>query len=99
MVWGAMNVCFFGFLRSGEAWAPSPKSYDPTWHLCIGDLGVIRFSLFSVALGGLCGKKVPRYFIVSVNHLAYSSYFHKKEFVLVQNNVKEFHFQYCMGVL
>ena len=35
-----MNVCFFGFLRSDEACAPSPNSYDPTWHLCLGDLAI-----------------------------------------------------------
>ena len=35
-----MNACFFGFLRSDEACAPSPNSYDPTWHLCLGDLAI-----------------------------------------------------------
>ena len=29
MIWAAMCVCFFGFLRSGEVCTPSPTEFDP----------------------------------------------------------------------
>ncbi len=31
-------MCFFGFLRSGEAVAPTTRSFDPAVHLCCGDV-------------------------------------------------------------
>ena len=40
MLWGAMNLCFFGFLRSGEICCPSESVYDPAWHLCLQDVAV-----------------------------------------------------------
>ena len=40
MVWAAMNMCFFGFLRAGEVCSPTGSSYDPTWHLCVSDLAL-----------------------------------------------------------
>ena len=40
MLWAAMNLCFFGFLRSGEICCPSPTLFDPTWHLCVGDISL-----------------------------------------------------------
>ena len=40
MLWAAMNMCFFGFLRAGEVCTPSGASYDPSWHLCVQDLAL-----------------------------------------------------------
>lgn len=40
MLWAAMNMCFFGFLRAGEVCTPTSSSYDPSWHLCVGDLAL-----------------------------------------------------------
>ena len=40
MLWVAMNMCFFGFLRAGEVCTPSGASYDPSWHLCVQDLAL-----------------------------------------------------------
>ena len=40
MVWAPMNTCFFGFLQAGEVCAPSTSTFDPSWHLCVGDLAV-----------------------------------------------------------
>jgi integrase len=40
MIWAAMNLCFFGFLRSGEICCPSTTAHDPTWHLCIADIAI-----------------------------------------------------------
>ena len=38
MFWGAACLTFFGFLRAGEAMAPSIQSYNPNCHLSIADL-------------------------------------------------------------
>lgn len=38
MLWAVSCLCFFGFLRLGEAVAPSPGSYDLNCHLCFGDV-------------------------------------------------------------
>lgn len=40
MLWAAMNVCFFGFLRAGKICTPTASSFDPSWHLCVGDLAL-----------------------------------------------------------
>ena len=40
MLWAAMNMCFFGFLRAGEVCTPSGASYDLAWHLCVPDLAL-----------------------------------------------------------
>ena len=39
-LWAASCLCFFGFLRSGEAVAPKMGEYDPTVHLCQGDIRI-----------------------------------------------------------
>lgn len=38
MLWAVSCLCFFGFLRSGEAVAPSVGSYDPNCQLCFSDV-------------------------------------------------------------
>ena len=38
--WAAMTTCFFGFLRAGKVCSPTATSFDPSWHLCIGDLAL-----------------------------------------------------------
>ena len=38
MLWAAMNLCFFGFLRSGEICCPSESAFNPTWHLAPQDV-------------------------------------------------------------
>lgn len=40
MIWAAMNLCFFGFLRSGELCCPTSSSFDTTAHLAPGDLSL-----------------------------------------------------------
>ena len=40
MLWAAVTMCFCGFLRSGEVVVPSPSSFDPSLHLCYGDVMV-----------------------------------------------------------
>ena len=40
MLWAASCLCFFGFLRMGEAVVPSNSSYDPEVHLSAGDVKV-----------------------------------------------------------
>ncbi len=40
MLWAMACMCFFGFLRSGEAVVPSEGSYDPEVHLSVGDVRV-----------------------------------------------------------
>jgi len=39
MLWAAMCLCFFGFLRSGEAVAPDTE-FDPSQHLSYNDVAV-----------------------------------------------------------
>ena len=40
MLWAAVCLCFFGFLRAGEALVPSDATYDPAVHLSHGDVRV-----------------------------------------------------------
>ena len=40
MLWAAVCMCFFGFLRSGEVVAPAEADYDPAVHLSYGDVRV-----------------------------------------------------------
>ena len=40
MLWAAMCVCFFGFLRSGEVCTPSPSEFDPSTHLAPSDVSL-----------------------------------------------------------
>ncbi len=38
MLWAASNMCFFGFLRSGEVVVPTETTFDSTAHLAYGDV-------------------------------------------------------------
>ena len=40
MLWAAASTCFFGFMRAGELSIPSAEAFDPTTHLCFGDLSI-----------------------------------------------------------
>ena len=40
MLWAASCLCLFGFLRSGEIATPSPKEFDPAYHLGFKDVCV-----------------------------------------------------------
>ena len=38
MLWAAVTLCFFGFLRSGEVTLPSDSAFDPATHLTFDDI-------------------------------------------------------------
>lgn len=57
MIWAAMNLCLFGFLRSGEICCPSPSSYNPTWHLCVGDIAIDKPQDTRVLFATIKGSK------------------------------------------
>ena len=38
MLWSAFQLCFFGFLRSGEITIPNASAYDPSVHLNYADI-------------------------------------------------------------
>ena len=40
MLWAAMNTCFFGFLRAGDTCASTTSSFNPSWHLCVGNVAL-----------------------------------------------------------
>ena len=42
MLWAAVCVCYFGFMRSGELTVPSLNSYCPQSHLSMNDVSVDR---------------------------------------------------------
>ena len=42
MLWAAVCVCYFGFMRSGELTVPSLNSYCPQSHLSMSDVSVDR---------------------------------------------------------
>ena len=40
MLWAAVTMCFCGFLRSGAIVVTSLTTFDPSVHLCYGDVTV-----------------------------------------------------------
>ena len=40
MLWAAVSMCFFGFLRMGEVIVPSGMAFDPSVHLSVADVSV-----------------------------------------------------------
>ena len=40
MIWAAMLLCFYGFLRTGEVVVPSNTEFDPSQHLTHDDIAV-----------------------------------------------------------
>ena len=40
MLWAAVTLCFFGFLRSGEVTVPSDAAFDPATHLTFNDISI-----------------------------------------------------------
>lgn len=40
MLWAAMSLCFYGFLRSGEVVVPSDTEFDSSQHLTYEDIAV-----------------------------------------------------------
>ena len=40
MLWAAMNICFFGFLRSGEICCPTSSTFDDSEHLTLNEVSL-----------------------------------------------------------
>ena len=40
MLWAAMSLCFFGFLRASEMTLETESSFDPGAHLCYTDIAI-----------------------------------------------------------
>ena len=40
MLWAAVTLCFFGFLRSGEVTVPSDSTFDPATHMTVDAISV-----------------------------------------------------------
>ena len=47
MLWAAVSVAFFGFLRCAEFTVPSLASYDPAIHLSLADVSATPSSTIS----------------------------------------------------
>lgn len=57
MLWAAMLLCFFGFLRSGEITVPSPREFDPSYHVTLEDVSIDRPLLPTIVVVKLKGSK------------------------------------------
>ena len=57
MLWAAMSLCFFGFLRSGEITIPAVHAFDPSYHLTLGDISVDSRKCPSIVVVRLKGSK------------------------------------------
>ena len=43
MIWAAVTLCLFGFMRVGELTMPAVSLHDPDVHLCVADIAVDSF--------------------------------------------------------
>ena len=57
MLWAAMLLCFFGFLRSGEITVPSAQEFDPSYHVTPKDISVDQQPKPSLLMVNLKGSK------------------------------------------
>jgi len=57
MLWAAVCLCFFGFLRAGEMTVPSFKGYDEGYHLNFDDVAVDNHSNPSLLRVRIKGSK------------------------------------------
>ena len=60
MLWAVSCICFFGFLRSGEATTPTQTAYNPSVHLSISDVSMdLRTAPTSIAIRIKASKMDP----------------------------------------